>query len=319
VTLNGLTLRDRGRQRWPDRSSAKSCSKSEIQMITQVTAYSKRALRTMAEPPPDAVPAVEEQDDDGATMLAHLCCALRLNACVSCGGWVGVSAGRTVHHVHGWCGLKIDPAMCNIYVLQAWHMTVVALHGAGWWCLYQPHTTRLPLAMRLIAASVCVETNVSRARTPCAWCLLSQTSCTHNTRGSQCVVRCVHLHVHMQLNLCKAASMSAPPCLQYCQAMRFTHRPADMHIHNAFTHSEHQRAIGGVKRLCCICGHPRHSMWPALAQIQNHAPHALRARNFLDRPVHPLPMAQARGSLTHARPSNSAAAARYVDEKEPVC
>jgi hypothetical protein len=60
----------------------------------------------MAEPPPDAVPAVEERDDDGETRLARVCCALRLNACASCGGWVSVSAGRTVHHVHEWCGYR---------------------------------------------------------------------------------------------------------------------------------------------------------------------------------------------------------------------
>ena len=53
------------------------CEKSEVQMISRSLGFFKTALRTMAEPPPDAVPAVEERDDDGEMMLARLCCALR--------------------------------------------------------------------------------------------------------------------------------------------------------------------------------------------------------------------------------------------------
>ena len=44
---------------------------------------------------------------------------------------MGVSAGRTGDHVHGWCGLKIA-RYCNVVqALQAWHMTVVALVLVG--------------------------------------------------------------------------------------------------------------------------------------------------------------------------------------------
>jgi len=54
---------------------------------------------------------------------------------------VGVSAGRTGDHVHGWCGLKIA-RYCNVLLPGAAGVAHDrGCTGAGWWCLYRPHTT----------------------------------------------------------------------------------------------------------------------------------------------------------------------------------
>jgi hypothetical protein len=168
----------------------------------------------------------------------------------------------------------------------------------------------------LIAASVCIDTSVSLARTPCAWCLLSQTSCTHKSTRVDPNVLCV---ASTCTSTCSStcASMSAPPCLQFCQAKSFTHWPADMHIHNAFHTFRTSTRSGRCQTFVLHVWPSSPLMWPRRSNSKS--PHALAARKILHRPVHPLPMAQARGSSTHARPSNSAAVARYVDEKEPVC
>jgi len=167
------------------------------------------------------------------------------------------------------------------------------------------------LAKRLIAAIVCVDASVSRARTPCAWCLLSQTSCTHNT----CVLRVA--------STCTSTCSSTCVCEHECPSMsamlscQVFHPLARRHAHTKCVHTFRTSTRSGRCQTFVLHVWPScHSTWPALKfKISART----CARNFLDRPVHPLPMAQARSSLTHARPSNSAAAARYVDEKEPVC
>jgi hypothetical protein len=126
-----------------------------------------------------------------------------------------------------------------------------------------------------------------------------------STRTSKCSSTCVCKH--------ECPSMSA---MLSCQVF---HPLARRHAHTKCVHTFRTSTRSGRCQtfvLIVLVWPSCHSMWRALKfKISART----CARSFLDRPVHPLPMAQARGSLTHARPSNSAAAARYVDEKEPVC